>query len=91
MKSWVIAVIFGAALIGLATAESCAAGVDDLAMEAVRSKLRDPDTAKFEGVVATPNGVCGRVNAKNGYGGYAGAIPFSVKLSDGKPGGCVPG
>lgn len=50
-------------------------------MELVRSALKDPGSALFEDVRAA-NGaglVCGRVNAKNSYGGYAG---FKIFLSN---------
>lgn len=44
----------------------------------VRSGLRDPDSAKFSGSMACrqPNAVAGFVNAKNGFGGYAGNSPY---------------
>ena len=47
---------------------------------AVSDRLRDPNSARFEGVfVSRSSGlpvVCGQVNAKNAFGGYAGAKPF---------------
>ncbi|MUT22901.1 hypothetical protein GNX14_17100 [Mesorhizobium japonicum] len=51
---------------------------------AVSLQLKDPDSAKFGPVKAVPfpgvqEGVilvCGLVNAKNGFGGYAGEAPF---------------
>ena len=58
---------------------------DDALIEAaqtgIRQALRDPDSAKFSGlyVSTTSNGkqiVCGQVNAKNGFGGYAGTARF---------------
>ncbi|RWR50638.1 hypothetical protein EOW65_06710 [Sinirhodobacter ferrireducens] len=59
--------------------------------DAIRSQLRDPDSAKFSDIVADGNSamitVCGNVNSKNGYGGYTGKIPFSVFLM---PNGDVP-
>lgn len=48
----------------------------------VRSRLKDPDSAKFRGLVAgmppDKSGifVCGWVNAKNSFGGYTGDRPF---------------
>lgn len=39
----------------------------------VRSALKDPDSAKFRGEFIGPSGApCGEVNAKNGFGAYAG-------------------
>jgi hypothetical protein len=55
------------------------------ARQTVSGKLKDPDSAKFTDVArkTTPNVrgeptdvVCGKVNAKNGYGGYTGAKAF---------------
>lgn len=63
--------------------------VPDIAMAAVRSRLRDPDSAQFgEMNLYTDrklNGrpistVCGSVNAKNGFGRYTGAKSFIVTL-----------
>jgi hypothetical protein len=43
---------------------------------AVKDRLRDPASARFDGerVTSRPGGpyVCGFVNSKNGFGGYAG-------------------
>lgn len=51
------------------------------AKRAVRGELKDPDTAKFRDVHANYSeelGVvaCGRVNAKNEFGGYTGFRRF---------------
>ncbi|WP_343698412.1 hypothetical protein [Caulobacter sp.] len=55
------------------------------AVQAVRYSLADPDSALFKDVWAVrgqidgaPEGVftCGTVNAKNGFGGYVGYMPF---------------
>jgi len=51
------------------------------ATEAVKRKLRDPNSAEFRKVnayepAANALVVCGEVNAKNGSGGYAGFEPF---------------
>jgi hypothetical protein len=44
--------------------------------------LRDPDSAKLSDVRRVPSSqgdyVCGRVNARNGLGGYSRALKFSV-------------
>jgi len=52
-------------------------------VEAAKARLRDPDSAKFRSLAAyAPSVVCGEVNAKNGYGGYAG---FERFISAGTP------
>lgn len=44
---------------------------------AVREQLRDPNSATFSNVrVVDGNIVCGEVNSKNGFGGYAGKQRF---------------
>ncbi|MDB5437880.1 MAG: hypothetical protein JWM33_307 [Caulobacteraceae bacterium] len=67
-----------------------------MAMSLVLSKakleetLRDPGTAKYKAVLAVPfvtnDGsklyiFCGRVNSKNGFGGYAGFTRFIATTS----------
>jgi len=67
------------------------------AKNAVLEKLKDPESARFSGIYGVSNdslqsgyAVCGFVNSKNSYGGYAGKTPFSVSnntaiiLSNGK-------
>lgn len=44
----------------------------------VKSELRDPGSAQFSGVAVEGQVACGFVNSKNGYGGYAGKVPFVV-------------
>jgi hypothetical protein len=45
---------------------------------AIRDVLRDSDSARFTDVTRNPKtgAVCGKLNAKNAYGGYVGAAPF---------------
>ncbi|MCW5773550.1 MAG: hypothetical protein KIT16_18045 [Rhodospirillaceae bacterium] len=48
---------------------------------AVRGRLKDPGSARFDKVLAARRAdgrvyVCGLVNARNSYGGYAGRSPF---------------
>jgi hypothetical protein len=53
------------------------------AKEAIIDMLKDPDSAKFTGVFVSPKFnwiVCGSVNGKNEYGGYAGPRRFIVFL-----------
>jgi hypothetical protein len=46
------------------------------AKSAVANSLKDPDSAQFRNVVYRAPHVCGEVNAKNGFGGYAGFKKF---------------
>lgn len=46
------------------------------AKNAVSSRLKDPESARFSGVYVTGNIVCGLVNARNSFGGYAGDMRF---------------
>ncbi len=79
-------VVAGAIMLAVAGAAAAKASVIEDAKAAVREKLRDPDSAKFTNVTQrrAPNVrgdlvdvVCGEVNAKNGFGGYSGRIPFA--------------
>ena len=48
----------------------------------VQAQLRDPESAQFMGVQlvrrGSDKGVCGYVNARNGFGGMAGSVAFAV-------------
>lgn len=48
--------------------------------EAIKAKLKDPDSAQFRNVNFFSGGgvptACGEVNAKNGFGGYSGFERF---------------
>lgn len=68
------------------------AGDEKSCFDAVRARLKDPDSAKFSGVSravyeAAPGSrqtivmYSGYVNAKNSYGGYVGPKLFSCELS----------
>jgi len=69
---------------------ACATHEDSLtsnAERAVRSQLKDPDSAQFGAVFIVPAAkhgseqrmtVCGSVNARNSFGGYAGMDRFVV-------------
>jgi hypothetical protein len=46
------------------------------ARAAVTKNLKDPASARFEGLVKRPGAVCGFVNAKNSMGGYTGRQMF---------------
>jgi hypothetical protein len=53
------------------------------ARAAVANSLKDPPSARFEGVVLKAEAVCGLVNAKNSYGGYVGKTRFVYVLKSG--------
>lgn len=59
-------------------------------MDAVRGRLKDPDSARFDGMVVTRSAVsvtvCGYVNARNGFGAYAGRRRFYVSVIGQGPG-----
>jgi hypothetical protein len=66
------------------------------AKAAVAHDLQDPASAKFRDVYQTHEAVCGRVNARNGYGVYTGFKRFYVvggvvKRELTEPGRPVPG
>jgi len=52
--------------------------------EAVRAELRDPTSAMFRNIRSDrPPFVCGEVNSKNGFGGYAGWLGFHALRAGG--------
>lgn len=55
------------------------------AKDLVAGQLRDPSSAQFRDLRKTRQGVvCGEVNGKNGYGGYAGFQRFIAKPDTGE-------
>lgn len=71
------------------------AALIERAVASLRLKLKDPGSAQFDQVAGARNnaldkdraGVCGYVNAKNGFGGYVGRRVFAVAVTDdGAPG-----
>lgn len=50
----------------------------------VRELLRDPESARFRNISRYGDVVCGQVNSKNGFGGYAGFSDFSYEISTGE-------
>lgn len=53
--------------------------------EAVKAELRDPTSAMFRNIRSDkPPFVCGEVNSKNGFGGYAGWSAFHALRSGGR-------
>ena len=65
------------AISGLALS-GCQDQIVHRAENAVKARLKDPDSAKFEGVAKCPfaDGASGFVNSKNSYGGYVGRETF---------------
>lgn len=55
-------------MFGLAGCQDVESKTKDIAL----ASLKDPDSAKFQNI----KGVCGEVNAKNGFGGYSGFKRF---------------
>lgn len=55
--------------------------VEGRGLAAIRREMIDPNSAQFDNVKVIENElgrmVCGRVNARNRMGGYAGAVPFA--------------
>lgn len=49
----------------------------------VSDGLRDPLSVQVRHLRKVATGYCGQMNAKNGYGAYAGFIPFRVDLVKG--------
>src|SRR5665213_3288498 len=84
-----LTIILAAAALTIAAAPLSDADVIQVAEQAVANKLSDPESARFNGVFvhrsqtsAASSTVCGFVNAKNQYGGYAGRKPFRVLMVD---------
>lgn len=76
----VILVLAGCATPGVPT--TLTAEQEKTARATVLAMLKDPASAQFGGIYGArkPDGtiyVCGMVNARNGFGGYAGAAPFT--------------
>ena len=64
------------------------ADIEAIAQDAVRSRMRDPASAQFKALRAGTDRdgatvVCGVVNARNGFGGYAGPSAFHVRIISG--------
>jgi hypothetical protein len=71
LKVWVAGL-----LVSLA---GCSNAFERRVEDVVRGQLKDPDSAKFSEVeyFESRQIACGKVNAKNSFGGYVGAIPFA--------------
>lgn len=72
MRKWAL-------LLLLACGSAGAAGLFGPNVNAVKGRLTDPYSAKFEDVRRAANGaVCGQFNAKNEFGAYAGRKEFAI-------------
>jgi len=79
-------------VVALVALTGCKPGAEkaiELAQKEVSADMKDPDSAKFRYMRFIPAGekegvvggfVCGNVNAKNGYGAYAGYSQFFVAI-----------
>lgn len=72
--TWIILVF---AVVGVVGCDSSA--FDNSIKKAVRAKLKDPDSAKFNDETVVRTRACISVNAKNSYGGYTGATIAHLK------------
>ena len=76
---------FGAVLIAFPLLVSCEwipgteAHKFEAAKQLVAEKLKDPTSPLFTDLQAASDGVCGQVNAKNGFGAYSGKGRFVVR------------
>lgn len=67
------------AVLVMVSGQACALGLFGPNVDAVKKRLNDPYSVKFEGVRKVDNGaVCGQFNAKNQYGAYAGRKEFAI-------------
>ena len=82
--TWILAGVVAATAAAGAASWPLHFGPRVKAKNLVRSALSDPDSAQFRdlGVDAETGSICGRVNAKNKFGGYVGFKPFAL-LKDG--------
>lgn len=77
MRKWAL-------LLALACSPAAAFGLFGPNVDAVKDKLADPYSAKFENVTKVANGAtCGTVNSKNDHGAYSGRKEFAIV--DGRP------
>lgn len=83
-------ILFFLALVSLVGCKPNADKALELAQKEVAADTKDPDSAKFRYLRfvqkddmpdGTVNGlVCGQLNAKNGFGAYAGFSPFMLEI-----------
>lgn len=77
-----------AVAISLAIIASGAIAAPDASVQTARAAianlLKDPTSARFEGIERRPGAVCGFVNSKNSFGGYTGRKPFVYLIAEKK-------
>lgn len=83
-------ILFFLALVSLVGCKPNADKALELAQKEVAADTKDPDSAKFRYLRFVqrddmPDGavsglVCGQINAKNGFGAYAGFSPFMLEI-----------
>jgi len=76
------AILYVAATVGVAAyVYQSYVGPDQIAaaQSRVAAELKDPSSAQFRNVEQVGDRVCGEVNARNSFGGYAGFQQFYVK------------
>lgn len=88
VKKVIIGTLFFSLFLGLAEARPLTSEEKSVIESSVRSQLKDPDSAKFtfpnllEGnLTDLPGRYCGKVNAKNSYGGYSGDQWFATNVN----------
>jgi len=74
-----------------ANSQRWAAGAEASALQKVKQRLRDPESAVFQNVTVNLSTnpsygtVCGEVNSRNGFGGFGGFQKFVVIIQRGEP------
>ena len=68
----IIRAIFSLALLLASAVPVLSADAEAQAKAAVTARLKDPESARFTDIVVKGDRICGRVNAKNSFGGYVG-------------------
>ncbi|HCI5659321.1 TPA: hypothetical protein NPO21_004958 [Klebsiella variicola subsp. variicola] len=88
MKKVIIGTLFCSLFFGLAEARPLTGAEKSIIESSVRAQLKDPGSAKFtfpnllEGnLTDLPGRYCGKVNAKNSYGGYSGDQWFATNVN----------
>lgn len=88
MKKLIITTLFCSVFSFVAEARMLTDTEKQVIENSIRSQLKDPDSATFtfpnllEGnLTDLPGRYCGRVNAKNSYGGYSGNQWFATNIN----------
>lgn len=82
MKKVLVALLCGTVLVGCGDGNNSERAkelnMQRVAQGFVKANLKDPDSAEFR----NQKGLCGEVNAKNGFGGYNGFKRFMAASED---------